>query len=307
VIWRFAGDADAALNLVLSHEADLLESIGDSARVARVAADSALNTVAYPSAIYGFLGFNLDAPAASPVASREVRRALAMATDRVTAARAALGPGTVAPPGPMSRTLWINDGSIPVTPFDTAAAALALEQAGWKPGSDGIRRRGARILAVDILVPGTSASRKNLAVIAQEMWRKVGVKATVTIVDFPVFQQRLRSGKFESYIDASLDEPSPRGLGDQWTSAGIGNLNYTHYRSAAFDSLFRRAASMSGSVNVSRAAWHEALAQLNQDVPAIWLYTPTNVAAVAKRVEGVIIDPYSWMAGVASWKLRGER
>ncbi len=307
LVWRFAGDPDAALNLVLSHEADLLESIGDSARVGRVAADTSLRTISYPAAVYGFLGFNLDAPGRSAVASREVRRALAMATDRATAARAALGPGAVAPPGPMSRILWIHDESIPVLPFDTAAAARALDQAGWKTGNDGVRRRGGRVLAIDILVPGTSASRKNLAVIAQEMWRRAGVKATVTIVDFPVFQERLRTGTFESFIGAWLDEPSPRSLADQWTTAGIGALNYSHYRSAAFDSLFRRASSIRGSVSAGRAAWRAAMAQLNDDVPAIWLYTPTNVAAVATRVEGVAIDPYSWMAGVRTWRVTSDR
>ena len=307
LVWRFAGDPDAALNLILSHEADLLESIGDSARVAQVAADSSLRTVSYPAAVYGFLGFNLDAPGSSAVAIREIRRALAMATDRATAARAALGPGAVAPPGPMSRILWIYDESIPVAPFDTAAAGLALEQAGWKRGSDGMRRRGGKALAVDILVPGTSAARKNLAVIAQEMWRRAGVKASVTIVDFPVFQERMRTGKFESFIGAWLDEPSPRGLGDQWTTAGIGALNYRHYRSTTFDSLFRRASSITGSASEGRAAWREVIAQLNQDVPAIWLYTPTSVAAVAKRVEGLTIDPYSWLAGVGKGRVSGER
>lgn len=307
IVWRFAGDQDAALNLLLSHEADLLESIGDSARVARVGADSALWTVSYPSAVYGFLGFNLDAPADSPVKNRAVRRALMMATDRATAARAALGPGAVAPPGPMSRILWIYDESIPVAPFNTTTAAQALDQAGWAAGSDGMRRRGGTPLAVDILVPATSASRRNLAQIVQEMWRRVGVRASITSVDFPVFQERLRTGKFASFIGAWLDEPSPRGLADQWTTAGIGVLNYSHYRSPAFDSLFRRAVGISGSVDAARRAWYEAIAQLNLDVPAIWLYTPTNVAGVAKRLEGVEIDPYSWLAGVRKWRLSGER
>ena len=117
----------------------------------------------------------------------------------------------------------------------------------------------------------------------------------------------MRTGKFESFIGAWLDEPSPRGLGDQWTTAGIGSLNYSHYRSAAFDSLFRRASSITGSASEARAAWREVIAQLNQDVPAIWLYTPTNVAAVAKRVEGLTIDPYSWLAGVGTWRVSGER
>jgi ABC-type transport system substrate-binding protein len=137
----------------------------------------------------------------------------------------------------------------------------------------------------------------------QEMWRSAGVTATVTSVDFPVFQQRLRTGKFESFIGAWLDEPSPRGLGDQWTTAGIGRLNNTGYRSAAFDSLFRRAATFRGDVAQARRAWQDAINQLNADVPGIWLYNPTNMAGVAKRVVGVTIDPYSWLAGLPGWTL----
>jgi peptide/nickel transport system substrate-binding protein len=303
IVWRFTEDQDAALNLLLSHEADLLESIGDSARVARVAADPTISTMAYPSAVYGFLGFNLDAPNAAAVKTPAVRRALAMATDRATAARAALGPGAVAPPGPMSRSLWIYDETIPVPPFDIEAAAALLDSAGWRPGSDGVRARAGRSLAVDILVPATSVARRNLAQIVQEMWRKIGVAATITSVDFPVFQERLRTGKFESFIGAWLDEPSPRGLAEQWTTAGVGVLNYGRYRSRVFDSLFRIASSSTRSVGETRYAWHQAMTQLNREVPAIWLYTSTNVAGVAKRVQGVRINPYSWLAGVRLWKV----
>lgn len=306
IVWRFTEDQDAALNLLLSHEADLLESIGDSARVARVAADTSITAMSYPSAIYGFLGFNLDAPGAAAVRNPAVRRALAMATDRATAARAALGPGAIAPPGPMSRTLWIYDETIPVAPFDTAAAAAALDSAGWRRGNDGAWRRGGRALSIDILVPATSVARRNLAQIVQEMWRRIGVGATITSVDFPVFQERLRTAKFESFIGAWLDEPSPRGLDVQWTTAGIGVLNYGRYRSPVFDSLFRTASSSIQSVGGARQAWHEAIAQLNRDVPAIWLYNPTNVAGVTKRVEGVQIDPYSWLAGLRTWRVSGE-
>ena len=200
-----------------SHEADLLESIGDSSRVARVRSDPALATIEYPSAVYGFLGFNL-AGGAAPLHVLEVRRA----TDRATAARAVLGPGAVAPSGPMSRILWINDPAIVVTAFDTAAASATLDAAGWRRAGNGVRRKSGRPLAVDILVPGTSVARRNLAQVVQEMWRRVGVTATVTSVDFPVFQERLRTGRFESFVGAWLDEPSARSLADQWTGRGIG-------------------------------------------------------------------------------------
>ena len=48
----------------------------------------------------------------------------------------------------------------------------------------------------------------------------VGADVTVSAVDFPVFQERLGQGRFDSYIGAWLDEPSARGLADQWTRAG---------------------------------------------------------------------------------------
>ncbi len=302
IVWRFVGEQDAALNLLLSHEADLLEAAGDSTRVARVAADPELRAVPYPSAVYGFLGFNLASPPAG-WRGREVRRALAMALDRSAAARGAVGSGTVAPPGPMSRVLWIYDDSIAVAPHDSAGAAQLLDSAGWRRGADGMRARGSRPLAIDILVPATSVARRNLAQVIQEMWRRTGVKATVTSVDFPVFQERLRLGRFESFVGAWLDEPSPKGLGPQWTAAGIGNLNYTRYRSPGFDSLFRRAAEFRGTPAAARRAWREALDTLNAELPAIWLYTPTNVAAASSRIQHLSIDPYSWLATVRSWRL----
>ncbi len=301
VVWRFTEDQDAALNLLLSHEADLLETVGDSVRAARVSADSALRIITYPSAVYGFLGFNLDRAAAP--AAREVRRALAQAVDRATAARAVLGPGAIAPPGPMSRLLWIRDDSIAVLPFDTAAAADAFDTAGWVRGSDGIRRRSGTVLSIEILVPATSNARRNLAQVLQEMWRKAGIRAEITSVDMPVFQQRLRTGKFESYIGAWLDEPSPRSLADQWTAAGIGVLNYGKYRSARFDSLFRRAAGARGSAAEARRAWREAIDTLNADAPGIWLYTPMNAAGAARRIEGISINPYSWLSALPAWRL----
>jgi ABC-type transport system substrate-binding protein len=288
VVWRFAGDPDAALNLLLSHEADLVESVGDSGRVARVRGDTTFRTISYPAAVYGFLGFNLNAPPASAIRSRAVRQALALAVDRASAARAVFGPEAVAPPGPMSRILWIYDSTYPGISYDRALAERLLN---------------GRKVRLDILVPGTSVTRRNLAQVLQEMWRGVGVTTTITAVDFPVFQERLRTGRFESFIGAWLDEPSPRSLEDQWTSEGIGRLNYTRYRNPVFDSLFQRAARWSGGVNGGRAAWHEALDTLNADTPAIWLYNPTQVAAVPRRLEGVTINPYSWLAGLPGWKL----
>lgn len=304
-IWRFAPDPDAALNLVLSHEADLLETAGSPDRQARVAKDSTLRLAPYASAAYGFLGFRIaggpkDGP--HPIfGDAATRRALAMAIDRETLARSVFGREAKAPPGPMSQLLWIWSDSIHVLPFDTVHADRALDAAGWhRPEGATSRQRGSRALAFDILVPSTSATRRQLAVAVQAMWQAVGAAVTVTAVDFPVFQERLGAGEFDSYIGAWLDEPSPRGLADQWTRAGWGNLNYGHYANPAFDALLHRAA-LSNDQSEAGRLYREAMDTLNADAPALFLYAPTNAAVIARRVEGAEIDPYSWISGLRRW------
>jgi len=47
--------------------------------------------------------------------------------------------------------------------------------------------------------------------------------------------------------------------------------------------------------------WRAALDTLAADVPAIFLYTPEQRAAVARRIGGVEINPFSWLEGVERW------
>lgn len=305
-IWRFTSSPDAALNLALSHEADLLETAGGPERRQRAARDSSLRILTYPSATYGFLGFRIaGGPDSQPhqvFRDRATRRALAMAIDRATLARSVFGRDAKAPPGPMSQLLWIWNDSIRTLPFDREQANRALDAAGWRrPDSAVVRQRGGRALAFDILVPSTSPTRRQLAVAVQAMWQAVGAAVTVTAVDFPVFLERLGAGSFDSYIGAWLDEPSPRGLAEQWTRAGWSALNYGHYDNPAFDALFARAA-RAHDVGSARRLYREAMDTLNADAPALFLYAPANEAVVSGRLEGVEIDPYSWASGLRRWR-----
>jgi peptide/nickel transport system substrate-binding protein len=308
-IWRFTADPDAALNLVLSHEADLLETAIGPERAQRAAADSTLRLISYPSAAYGFLGFNLyDRQRRGPhpvLADRNTRRGLALGVDRSALARSMFGDRAKAPPGPMSQLLWIWSDSIRTLPYDTAAASRILESAGWRRRSgESVRRRGSQRLGFDILVPSTSASRRQLAVQLQEAWRRLGAEVTVTAVDFPVFQERLGRGRFDSYIGAWLDEPSPRGLAEQWGRSGWTAINYGRYGDPRFDSLLVQAGRES-SVEKASGLYRQAMEALNADAPAIFLYAPATTAVVSRRMEKVEIDPYSWASGLKDWEVTG--
>lgn len=308
LVWRFTADPDAALNLVLSHEADLLETVGGDDAAARIVADTSLRLVHYPAAVFGFLGFRLTegTGTAHPVlGDRAVRQALTLATDRAGLARALVGEGAMVPAGPMSRLLWIAGEGASAPAFDTAAAAAQLERAGWRHAGEW-RAKAGRPLSLDILVPSTSTVRRRYAEALQAAWRPLGVEVSVTAVDFPVFQERLAKGNFDSYIGAYLDEPSPRGLVDQWTRRGIGALNHGRYASVAFDESVDSALA-APDLATARRLWRTALDTLAADAPAIFLYTPQQHAAVSRRIGGVEINPFSWLEGVEKWTVDVRR
>jgi peptide/nickel transport system substrate-binding protein len=305
LVWRFATDPDAALNLVLAGEAELLEHAGSPAQSGRAAGDTALRVIQYPSAVYGFAAFKFVGARGRPdvrFSDRAVRQALTLAVDRATVARAVFGASATVPEGPVSRLQWIAGDGVITLPFDTVAASALLDSAGWKRDASGMRRHGATRLAFGLLVPSTSSSRKLLAEALQESWRRLGALVSIDAVDFPVFQQRLAEGKFDVYIGAYLDEPSPRGLVDQWTRAGWGALNYGRYANPVVDSLIKEALAAS-ALPMARPRWREVLDSMNMDVPAVFLYTPEQSAVASRRITGVAIDPWSWLEGVERWGL----
>jgi hypothetical protein len=52
--------------------------------------------------------------------------------------------------------------------------------------------------------------------------------------------------------------------------------------------------------------YREALDTLNADAPALFLYAPENVAAIARRLDSVEINPYSWLSERPTWRLRPD-
>lgn len=309
LVWRFTQDPEAAANLMLSHEGDLLETAAQ-AGADRLVNDTSFRLLPYPSAIYGLVGFRIAGSRRRPsdqiLSNREVRRALVAGVDRTAIARGVFGPETKVPPGPISQLLWIWDTGVTTIAYDTVAAARSLDAAGWTRKSTGTRRRNGQLLKLEIMVPSSSSARRRAAEAIQEQWRMLGVEATVAPVELPVMQQRLERGDFDTFIGAWLDEPTPRGLGEQWSRQGWSDLNYGHYANRVVDSLLAAAASTSDP-GLAGKLWHQVLDSLNADAPAIFLFAPTNIAAVSRRLDQVDINAYSWLSSLPKWKLKEPR
>jgi peptide/nickel transport system substrate-binding protein len=313
LIWRFTPNLQVAVQQVIADQADVREQLVTPDNVQRAREAKHLAVYTYLGNVYTFLSFNQRSPADTskphPIfGDRDVRRALAMAVDRASLLKSALGDLAKVPPGPMSALLWIWNPDIRQLPYDTALAARILNAHGWRDhDGDGVRDKDGQPLAFHILVPTTSVLRKQYALLLQEQFRTIGVHAEIDAVEGAVVNQRTRIGQYDSAILSRGNDPSPSsGIAQSWTRAGFGLSNFGRYYNPDFERLVDRAVTAT-TRDQARALWRAAMETLNADAPGIFLYALDNVAAVHKRVDNVQFRPDSWAALLRTWRIPPDR
>ena len=316
IIWRFTPNLQVAVMQVAAGQGDAAEVLGPPDFVKQAQAAPQLATYSYKGSTYGYMGFNLAAPGDSTrphplFGDRQLRRALAMGIDRERLLRSVFGDLAKVPPGPVSQLSWIWDPTVRGLPYDSIGAARLLTQLGWiDANGDGIRDRNGSPLAFRLLVPTTSGIRRQYARLLQEQFRLMGVDVQLDEVDFGTFLARARVGQFDALLNAWSTDPTPSaGIPQTWTSAGVGGgrSNYGRYVNPAFDRLVDRTVSSAANRAAARRGWRIAIEMVNQDAPAIFLFAPDNVAAVDKRVAGVVIRPDSWLALLRTWRIPADK
>jgi hypothetical protein len=86
----------------------------------------------------------------------------------------------------------------------------------------------------------------------------------------------------------------------------VGRDNLGAYASRGFDSLLALAAA-APSREAAAPPDRAALERLNDDAPAVFVYSPRNNAAIRRRFASVTIRPDNWLATVATWSVAPEQ
>jgi peptide/nickel transport system substrate-binding protein len=307
LIFRLATDAEARLNMLLAGDVDASENIPPPrSNLARVAADKSLRIVPVPSPVLGFLMFNQrdphDRTQPHPILrDRDVRRALGLALDRRLMVRAVFGNAAEVPYGPVSSILWIRHGTPAPAGMDLDQARKLLDARGWTDhDGDGIRDRDGRPLSLTLIAPISSAIRMQMSQMVQEQLRTLGVQLDVQRLEPPVYSERRAAGNFDIEFASTSQDPSPTGLRQGWTCEGGTNMG--RFCDPAVDSLIERA---SYSAVGAADTWHAALRRIEEDAPAIFMYSPTFMYAVHRRFTNVRIRPESAWLGLREWTIGG--
>ena len=306
VIWSVAPDNNAAFMRLLSGDADFVEYMrpGD---FEPLAGHPELKTVRYPSLIYGFLLFNErdphDRKRPHPIFDdRTVRRALTMAIDRRGLVRSIYDTLAVPAIGPFTEALSTYDSTIHQIPYDPDSAAVLLDASGWRDADgDGWRQKNGHQLRFTIIVPSSSTPRMRAAVIMQEMFRKVGVRAEIEQMDFPTHGNRQEERDFDASMNTMSSDGVPSTIRQLWSTAAVTEgSNYGSYESPRFDALVDSAASEMDPVKAG-AYYRQAYQLLADDAPAIWLFEPLSFAAMQRRIHPVGMRANGWWLNLDKW------
>ena len=313
IVFAVAPDFNAAAARFFSGEADLFEQLRPE-QLAQIASDSQRRVMRYPSFQHAYLVFNMvdqkQWTQPHPIfGDRAVRRALSMAVDRRAMVRNVFDTLGIMLYGPFPRALSVGDTTLPQLPYDTAKARALLDSAGWLVGPDGVRVKNGRRLEFALSSPSSSAARHQYAVLLQAALQRVGAAVRLDEADFATFVARQRSHAFDVELAVWNADPSPSGLKQSWSTAGIGpdGANYSAYSNRTVDALLDSATTSFDPAR-TRAYARRAFEAIMEDAPAIWLYEPPTIAGVHKRIHTTRSRPDGYWSGLADWYIpAGER
>ncbi len=244
-----------------------------------------------PGANYAYVGLNCGRP---PLNRRLVRQALACAIDR----RAILKnifrgfgrPATgLLPPGH-----WAYNGDVRTFPYDPERSRALLDAAGLKPDTDGVRFR------LSYKTSNNKVSRQIASAVAEYL-DQVGVKTTISWLEWGTFYSDVKRGDFDAYALnwVGITDPDAFRLRFASTCFPPAGFNRGHYSNPKVDRLVEEGAREQDPAR-RRAIYAKVQAILADDVPYISLWYPDNVCVAQRDVHGIALPPdgdFSFLVG----------
>jgi peptide/nickel transport system substrate-binding protein len=265
------GSADAEIN---SLTPDMVATLGK---------EPGIQAEDQPGTPLTYVAFNFDDPV---LAHREVRQALAYATDRATIIRYLLRGQARAASSLLPPNHWAFEPNVRQYDFDPARAEQLLDAAGFRPGADGVRIRLT-------LKTSTDESTRLYAAVLADQWKRVGVALELKSLEFATFYSDITRGSFQLYTQRWVGGNNDPDMFEYVFSSKKfppDGANRGHYRNVQLDALLDRAR-VEMDREKRRAILSEVQKIVAEDEPYINLWYPDNVCVHRARLTGIYIPP----------------
>jgi peptide/nickel transport system substrate-binding protein len=238
-----------------------------------------------PGTNYSYVAFNFDTPA---LAQRDVRQALAYATDRASIVQyllrgqARLADGLL-PPGN-----WAAAPNLESYAYDPARAEQLLDAAGFPRRAN---MGGMRLHLT--LKTSTEEYSRLLGAVLREQWSKVGVDLELRALEFGTLYADITHGNFELYTLRWIgvnNDPSVFQYAFESDHMPPAGFNRGHYRNPQLDALMAQA-SIEPDIVKRKALFLEVQQIVAEDAPYISLWFNDNICVHRTRITGIELSP----------------
>jgi len=253
---------------------------------------------------WSYMGYNLRQPLLQDV---RVRQALAYAVDRNTIidrVMYGLAQPTYSAYGP---TCWCYNPEVPHRDYDPARARQLLDEAGFRPGADGIREKDGQRLNLRLLYgPNNSKVRERIATIVQDSFKQIGVGVEITGLEWAAYLQTLKSPPFNSWDltvggwQATID---PHWMYQIWSAENIPDLNAGAYRNPEVEALFQKGV-REFDEGARKKIYGEIQTILTDEQPYIFLFMDKSYTGVNNRIGGVKPSPLGLGWNIEEWYVK---
>jgi peptide/nickel transport system substrate-binding protein len=167
--------------------------------------------------------------------------------------------------------------------YDPQAAAAALQAAGWLPGPDGVRMRGATRLDITVLTQADpdDAEMQMLQLVQADL-RKIGVRLRLRAISSSLFNATVYGNNGTGWEAASTPiTPTPFPDGTAYWNTG-GASNFSAFSDPRIDALIRDGVEKPGLQALFAFQAYAARLQ-----PAVFLPQGKQLLMVSNRLHGV--------------------
>jgi peptide/nickel transport system substrate-binding protein len=229
-----------ALTSELAFYAGTADGYGAQAhQVARLQNDPRFHVNSILGLGYSYIGYNLRRPLFQDV---RVRTALGMAIDVDEIIRYVLYRQGQRTTGPYPQQTEYYDPDVQPLPHDPAGAERLLAEAGWRKNAEGILEKDGKPLAFTLITNAGNEERQAIMVIAQNAWRRLGVKVEILSLEWAVFiRERVNKLDFDAVVlgwSMGLDADIFQIFHS--SQAGPQQLNFVGYANPRADELMAR-------------------------------------------------------------------
>lgn len=305
LLFRFVANTTTRINLLKAGEVHLVallpwDKVREVAQVPGVRLNRVLGN--------GYEHVTLNQRRVPAFRDVRVRRALAHAVDRDLLVRTILDGQVSVVNGAIQPLSPAYEPDVRRYPYDTVQANRLLDEAGWRRGPDGLRRREGTPLAFTLITQAGFAIRENVAQALQQAFRAVGVAMQVRLIDGTAISGTWFAGDFDAMLHWWQMPADPEltlfFAGDRAPPAGR-NINFVD--DTALTALLY-ASDRTADEARRLALLKEAQRRIAELAPEIVLYNTAKVDAVPATLRGFTGNPTNagpfW--NVHAWEVAGE-